>query len=167
MNPRQTEHDLVNERYSPFASRPRSVEETRIAQDFVIWGDSASDNDDDSQNLPVSYSSGSLYRPANSRTWVNASMSSHTNLPDTTRMSEEDIKALDLMMAGSTRYSIAYASDNTFNEDDEEDNVQKGFVPPRKVRNYSEERSVLFRCLQVSELTHANVELEYKALVPL
>lgn len=154
MNPRQTEHDVVNERYSPFARRPRSVEETRIAQDFVIWGDSASGNDDDSQNLPVSYSSGSLYRPA---------MSARTNLQDTTRMSEEDIKALDL----STRYSIAYASDNTFNEDDEEDNVQKGSVSPRKVRNNSEERSVLFRCLQVSELTHAKAELEYKALVPL
>lgn len=158
MNPRQTEHDVVIERYSPFARRPRSVEETRIAQDFVIWGDSASDNDDDSQNLPVSYSSSSLYRPA---------LSARTNLPDNTRMSEEDIKALGLMMAVSTRCSIAYASDNTFNEDGEEDNVQKGSVPPRKVRNNSEERSVLFRCLQLSELTHAKVELEYKALVPL
>lgn len=147
MNPRQTEHDVVkevNERCPPFARRPRSFEETRIAQDFVIWEDSVSYNDDDSQSLPVSYSSGSVYRPANSHTWVNASLPDRTNLPETRRMSEEDIKALDLMMAGSTRYSIAYASDNTFNEDDEKDNVQRGSVPLSKVGYYSEERSVLF-----------------------
>ena len=147
MNPRQTEHDVVkgvNERYPPFARRPRSFEETHIAQDFVIWKDSALDNDDDSQNLPVTYSSGNVYRPANSNTWVNAGLSARINLPETRRMSEEDIKALDLMTAGSTRYSIAYASDNTFNEDDERDNVHRGSVPPSKVRYYSEERSVLF-----------------------
>lgn len=148
MNPRQTEHDVVkgvNGRYSPFARRPRSIEEeTRVAQDFVIWKDSALDNNDDSQNLPVSYSSGSVYRPANSHTWINDILSARTNLPETKRMSEEDIKALDLRTAGSRRHSISYASDNTLNEDDERDNVHRGSVSPSKVGYYPEERSVLF-----------------------
>lgn len=142
MNPRQTEHDIVkefNEGYPPFARRLRSIEETCRAQDFDIWEDPASDNDHDSESSPVSYRSGSLYCPANSHTRVNASPSART---DTWRMSGEDVKALDLMMARSTHYSFAYASDNTFNEDDEKDDVQRGFIPPSRVRNYTEERSV-------------------------
>lgn len=145
MNPRQTEHDLVkefDERYSPFASRPRSNEETRRAQDFFIWEDPASGNDDLSSHPPVSYSSDSLCRLANSHPRTNTSLSARTNLPDTARISEEDFKALDLIMARSTRYSIAYASDDTFNEDDEKDEVQKGLVRPSRVRNYSDERFV-------------------------